>query len=88
MTLQEATENVTAALRDQDLTALAAALAGRAAAIQAGARPTPEIREAGERALDGLLALKQRLAFRSARLEQLRTSLALPPTRRHFDYRG
>ena len=88
MTLQEATENVTAALRDQDLTALAAALADRAAAIQAGARPTPEIRAAGERALDSLLALKQRLAFRSARLEQLRASLALPPTRRHFDYRG
>jgi hypothetical protein len=80
MTLKEATENMTAALRDQDLPALAAALADRAtsirAAIKAGAQPTAEIVEAGNRAVYDLLILKQSLAFESARLEQVRASLA------------
>jgi hypothetical protein len=76
MTLKEATENMTAALRDQDLPALAVALADRAASIKAGAQPTPEIVQAGNRAVYDLLILKQRLAFESARLEQVRTSLA------------
>ena len=76
MTLKEATENMTAAVRDQDLPAFAAALADRAASIKAGAQPTPEIVQAGNRAVYDLLILKQRLAFESARLEQVRASLA------------
>ena len=91
MTLQEATANMTAVLRDRDLTAVAAALADRAASIKAGAQPTPEIVQAGNRAVYDLLILKQCLAFESARLEQVRTGLtgALPQCKRALiDYRG
>jgi hypothetical protein len=86
MTLKEATENMTAALRDQDLPALATALADRADSIKAGAQPTPQVVEAGNRAVYDLLILKQRLAFESARLEQVRASLAgaLAERKYHF----
>ena len=91
MTLEEATENMTVALQDQDLPALAAALADRAASIKAGAQPTPEIVEAGNRAVYDLLILKQRLAFESARLEQVREGLTAAltgPKYSFVDYRG
>jgi hypothetical protein len=76
MTLKEATENMAAALRDEDLPALTGALADRAAAIKAGAQSTSEVVEAGNRAIYDLLILKQRLAYENARLEQVRVGLA------------
>jgi hypothetical protein len=91
MTLEEATANLTAAVRDQDLSAVAAALSDRATAIKAGAHPVSEIVEAGNRALYGLLVLKQRLAFESARLEQVREALSKgvgSAARPHFEVRG
>ncbi|MBV8844213.1 MAG: hypothetical protein JO307_15500 [Bryobacterales bacterium] len=91
MTLEEATHNLMAALRDHDLDAVAAALADRAACIKAGSRPTSELIAAGNRAIYDLLTLKQRLAFENARLNQIRESLTdtLSGLKQpHFDYCG
>jgi hypothetical protein len=75
VTLEQATNSVTKALEDQDLAALEIALDRRQAAIQCGAPPTVEIIAAGERAVLALTAWKQRVAFESARLGQVRSYL-------------
>jgi hypothetical protein len=75
VTLDQATHGVTKALEDQDLAALEIALEARQAAILSGAPPTMEIISAGERAVLALTAWKQRVAFESARLGQVRSYL-------------
>jgi hypothetical protein len=75
MTLEQATNRVTRALEDQDLSALEIALEARQSAIQCGDAPTEEIIEAGRRAECALTAWKKRLAFDSARLGQVRSYL-------------
>jgi hypothetical protein len=71
MQLKQATELAAAALEAGDLAQLAQALAARKKALQLGETPTMEIFEAGERLLQGLRQLQQRVAFESARLGQL-----------------
>ena len=75
MTLEQATNEVTKALEAQDLEVLEHALKVRQAAIQCGGEPTQEIVEAGDRAVRALAEWKQRLAFESARLGQVRSYL-------------
>lgn len=91
MTLQQTTEMMHAALRDEDLDALGQALKARRAAVEAGGSPTLEDLQAGEFALAALAAMKRRWAAESARLEQVRASLAAgidSPRSPHLDYRG
>ena len=91
MTLQQATERMHAALRGEDLNALGQALKVRKAALEAGDSPTLEDFQAGEFALAALAAMKRRWASESARLEQVRASLAASidsPWSHHLDYRG
>jgi hypothetical protein len=75
MTLEQATNHVTAALEAQDLEALERALRERQGAMQCGGALTRETVEAGERAVLALAAWKQRLAFESVRLGQVRSYL-------------
>ena len=91
MTFQQATEMMHAALRGEDLNALGQALKVRKAALEAGDSPTIEDIRAGEFALAALAAKKRRWAAESARLEQVRASLAAgidSPRSHHLDYRG
>jgi len=91
MTLQEATDVMRRALREEDLDALGQALKARRAALEAGESPTLEHFQAGEFALAALAAMKRRWAAESARLEQVRAGVASALPHRefpHLDYRG
>jgi hypothetical protein len=83
MTFEAATERMFAAIQARDLDELSQALHARAAAIEAGVTPTPEMIDAGERALRALAALRKGLVFEISRLRQL-----APRPRPHVDYRG
>jgi hypothetical protein len=91
MTLEEATDMMHSALREEDLDALGQALKARRAALEAGESPTLKHFQAGEFTLAALAAMKRRWAAESARLEQVRASLTSAlavhnPLR--FDLRG
>ena len=91
MTLQEATDVMHGALREEDLDALGQALKARRAALEAGESPTLEHFQAGEFALAALAAMKRRWAAESARLERVRAGIASALPRGefpHLDYRG
>ena len=72
MTLAESTEIAFAAIRAEDLDALAIALTAREQTIKAGLAPTPEIVKKGESMIAALTELKQQLAIENAFLEQVR----------------
>ncbi|HLH41336.1 MAG TPA: hypothetical protein VKV74_00020 [Bryobacteraceae bacterium] len=91
MTLHQATQMMYDALRREDLDALGLALKARGAALQAGDSPALQDFHAGEFALAALAAMKRRWAAESARLDQVRASLAAAlPTRKtvRFNYLG
>jgi hypothetical protein len=91
MSLEEATDQVVAAIQAQDLDGVGRALEARAAAINAGLQPTAEIIERGELALRELKELRKGLALESARLKQLQTGVAstlAPGHRRRVDCKG
>ena len=84
MTLEQATAALSAAIEAEDLGAVARALAERASAIEAGAAPTKETVEAGERAARAIKALKHKWALESARLSQLQSGFAQEQEREPF----
>jgi hypothetical protein len=91
MTLEQVTDRMHAALREEDLDALGQALMARRAALEGGESPTMEHFQAGEFALAALAAMKRRWAAESARLEQVRAALASALPRcefPHLDCRG
>jgi hypothetical protein len=71
-TLEEETQRILVALREQNFEDLNAALEERARLIATGALPTRDAWQMGQAALEGLAVLKQRLAAESSRLKQIR----------------
>ena len=91
MTLEQATDMMYAALREEDLDLLGQALKARLAAPEAGEWPTQQDFQEGEFALAALATMKRRWAAESARLEQVRAGVASALPHRefpHLEYRG
>jgi hypothetical protein len=61
MTFETATDRMFAAIESRDMDGLSRALQARAAAIEAGVTPTPEMIDSGERALRALAGLRKDL---------------------------
>lgn len=76
MSLEEATDQMLAALQARDLDAVGRALTARAAAVESGFPPTAEIVEKGTHALRELKELRKGMALESARLKQLQAGVA------------